>query len=148
MRHFTFVFLMLVGVAHAQQPAPRTTPIPPSKTKAESKPETPAITEPEYPLNLEKVGLTLPDTEDQELKRILTSPKTIFYKLPSVWQQFIPASKIEHNNLTLGTKSYSTTQPVWGVYFAPFLSDFNANPLFPWETLRSLHSVNPVVESE
>lgn len=141
MKTCAFIVLMLFGVvAQAQQ----TTPIPPRKGTVlkTAVPVKEAVVEPEYPLDLARVGLTLPETEDQELNRIFKSPRTIFYKLPSIWQHYIPASHIEHSNLTLGTKSYTTTQPKWGIYFAPFLSDFNANPLFPWETTIGLNSTH------
>lgn len=96
----------------------------------------------EYPVNLTNLQLSMPVTSDVELKRILDDPKTIFYKLPPVWQHYIPSSKIEWTNVTLGTKKYFYTDPVWGIYFATFLGDFNANPLFPWETTIGLNSAH------
>jgi hypothetical protein len=123
------VFVALLPSIALAQTKPKD-PVPPAKK---------VVTEPEYPLDLEKIGLTLPYTTDTELQRLLTSKKTIFYKLPSVWQHYIPASRIEHSNLTLGTKSYSYREATWGIYFSPFLSDFNANRLFPWETTAGLN---------
>lgn len=93
-----------------------------------------------YPLDLQVLGLKLPEVDDLELNDILKSPDTIFYKFPQVWQHYIPSSRIEYNNLTLGTKSYSTTDPVWGIFYSSHNSDFNANPLFPWETTVGLNS--------
>jgi len=126
------LLLFLCSASMAQQ----RDPVPPRQT---AKSQAPPVFEPEYPLDLKKIPLTLPYTTDPELKRLLESPKTIFYKLPPIWQHFIPASRIEHNNLTLGTKNYTFTQATWGIYYAPFLSDFNANPLFPWETTIGLN---------
>lgn len=143
MRSLILLFILLPSLAMAQT-RPRTSaptpkdPVPPAK-----KP----VFEPEYPLDLKRVGLTLPHTSDPELRRLLSSPKTIFYKLPAVWQHYIPASQIEHTNLTLGTKSYTTQQAIWGIYFAPFLSDFNANPLFPWETTAGLNDSQKETEN-
>lgn len=94
----------------------------------------------DYPLDLKTLGLVLPKVDDPELNEILQSPDTIFYKLPQVWQHYIPSSRIEYNNLTLGTKSYSNTDSVWGLYYSSHNSDFNANPLFPWETTVGLNS--------
>lgn len=94
----------------------------------------------DYPLDLEKIGITLPVVEDKELKEIFDNKNTIFYKLPQVWQHWIPSSRIERNNLTLGEKSYTNTPYVWGIYFPEFLPDFNANHLFPWETTIGLNT--------
>lgn len=113
-----------------------------SVSSAQTKEPTPADPESFYPVSLEDLALKLPETNDLELKRILTSSKTIFYKLPPVWQHFIPSSKIEWSNLTLGTKSYFNTDPVWGLYHSSFNGDFNANPLFPWETTIGLNSTH------
>lgn len=115
--------------ALAQQlPAPR--------TAAPSKVETPAE---EYPLDLKKLDLTLPNTNDRELTRLFTSRNTVFYKLPPVWQHYVPSSRIEQNNLTLGTKSFYSTQPIWAIYYATYNPDFHANFNFPWETTVGLN---------
>lgn len=103
----------------------------------------PAAQDPDnYPLILADLDLKLPETRDIELQRLLTSPKTVFYKLPQVWQHFIPSSRIEWSNLTLGTKQYFNTDPVWGVFYSSYLPDFNANPLFPWETTVGLNTAH------
>ena len=65
----------------------------------------------DYPLNLSKIGLTLPDTADPELKRLFTSSRTIFYKLPQVWQHYVPASRIEYKNVTLKELKYFRVTP-------------------------------------
>lgn len=117
--------LALATVAAAQQPAAK----PPVKPPAE-----------DYPLDLVKIGVAMPETSDPELLRLLTSPRTIFYKLPQAWQHYIPASKIERNNLTTGVKSYFMTEATWGLYAPTVLPEFNANALFPWETTIGLNS--------
>lgn len=131
---FFFGFLLCSAVAFGQGKTP-------TQTKPATTP-TPADPESFYPVNLDDLELKLPETADPELKKILGNPKTIFYKLPQVWQHYIPSSKIEWSNLTLGTKSYFNTDAVWGVYYSSFNGDFNANPLFPWETTIGLNSVH------
>lgn len=98
-----------------------------------------APAEPEYPVNLEKLGVTLPTTQDAELQRVLRDPQTIFYKLKSAWQHYIPPSRVEHVNTTLGMRSYSIQDMKWGVFYSTFSADFNANPLFPWDTTAGLN---------
>lgn len=93
----------------------------------------------EYPLDLNKIGVSLPATTDSELSRLFESKRTIFYKLAPVWQHYIPAGKVEHINLVTGVKSYTHTKAVWGLFYAPFLADYNANPLFPWDTTAGLN---------
>lgn len=94
----------------------------------------------DYPLDLNKIGLKLPDTTSDELRRILSSRTTIFYKLPQVWQHYVPASRIEYNNVTLNTKTYYNTKQVYGVYFSTYAPDFHANSNFPWETTVGLNT--------
>lgn len=136
MRCFYFCLLILIcSVAHGQttkKPAPVPTTAPATKDDPESY----------YPINLVDLDLKMPDTSDSELRRLLLNPKTIYYKLPQAWQHFIPSSRIEWNNLTLGTKQYFNTDPVWGIFRSTYLPDFNANPLFPWETTVGLNSAH------
>ncbi len=94
----------------------------------------------EYPLNLEKEGIQLPWVYDTKLREILRSKRTIFYKLPEVYQFYIPPSQIKHVNLTLGTETYTTQRAVYGVYYTEFLSLFNANADFPWEGTVGLNA--------
>lgn len=112
-------------------------PLPGPRTAERSKPEKSSD---DYPLDLNKAGISLPIVEDPQLKTIFDNRNTIFYKLPQVWQHWIPSSRIERNNLTLGEKSYTNTPYVWGIYFSGFLPDFNANNLFPWETTIGLNT--------
>lgn len=95
-----------------------------------------------YPLDLQRVGLTLPKTTSPELQRIYNSKSTIFYKLPQVWQHYIPPSTVEVNNITLGTKSLHTTKPVHAVYFSSWQPAWHANHNFPWETTAGLNSIH------
>lgn len=93
-----------------------------------------------YPLDLGKLGIKLPRIiSDPRMDHILHSPRTIFYKLPQVFQQYVPARRVEHKDLTLGGSNYSITRAVWGVYKTSFRPEFNANLDFPWETTVGLN---------
>lgn len=134
MRYFLFVFFSLsVPLLAQQMPPPKAKSLPPVPVKATTGPVF------EYPLDLAKFGLTLPATENAELRRLLDSQNTVFYKLAPVWQHYVPSSQIEYNNLTLQTKSYYNTKLVYGVYFTTFSPDFHANHNFPWETTVGLN---------
>lgn len=93
-----------------------------------------------YPLNLEQMGITIPRlADDRKLDRILHGPTVIYYKLPQCYQLFTPASRTEHKNLTLGASHFTTVRANWGLFKTSFLSEFNANPDFPWETTIGLN---------
>lgn len=93
-----------------------------------------------YPLDLAREGLVVPRViGDTKIDRRLSDPRTVYYKLPQVWQHWVPAAKVEHRNVTLGTVHYTRTPPIWGIFKTSFLADFNANPDFPWETTFGLN---------
>ncbi len=94
----------------------------------------------QYPLDVAGSGLTLPRVEDREIDRALRSPKTVFYKLPQVYQHYIPFSRVEIKNPVLGTLQYSFQKPVFGIHPASYLADFNANADFPWEATIGLNA--------
>ena len=93
-----------------------------------------------YPLDLQKIGIRLPRTNDPELRRLFTSTGTVFYKLPQVWQHYVPASRIEEKNLTTGETAYYTRSHRYGLYHASYLPEFHANANFPWETTVGLNT--------
>lgn len=93
----------------------------------------------EYPLDLQKIGLRLPKTKDANLGYWFGDERTVFYKLPSVYQQYIPAATVTSVNEVTGQASYSQTQRKWGIFAASFQGEFNANPLFPWDTTAGLN---------
>ena len=98
--------------------------------------------DPNYPLDLKALGIRLPMIADRVMSDKLNDPRTVFYKLPQVYQHFIPGSRVEHRNLTLGTITYTTTNPTWGIYFTSYLQTFNANKDFPWEgTIGLNHAI-------
>ena len=93
----------------------------------------------DYPLDLSKINIKLPTTEDEELNNLLHSERTIYYKLPQTYQFFHPSTVIEHKNLTLGTTYQTTTKEVFGLYFSSYLPEFNVNKFFPWDTTFGLN---------
>jgi hypothetical protein len=93
-----------------------------------------------YPLDLNSIGLTLPESEDQELNRLLKDNNTIFYKMPQVWQHYVPSSTTQETNLTLGTTIYKTKKSIWNLYSVKYNPDSHANFNFPWETTAGLNS--------
>lgn len=93
----------------------------------------------EYPLDLQKIGLTLPKTRDANLAYWFASDRTVFYKLPSAYQQYIPASVVTTENAATGHKSQALIQRKWGIYKSTFQSDFNGNLLFPWDAPAGLN---------
>jgi hypothetical protein len=94
-----------------------------------------------YPLDLNSINLKLPKVEDQKLDLILKDKDTVFYKLKQVWQHYVPPSKVEHVNQTLGTKTYTTNDLVWGLYYSTYNPDAHANFNFPWETTVGLNTI-------
>ena len=68
-----------------------------------------------YPLTVENSSLKLPTSSVRPLQEILEDERTVFYKLPQVWQQWIPGQP-------------SLVLPV------EVMSEHNANLEFPWET--------------
>jgi hypothetical protein len=93
-----------------------------------------------YPLDLDRLGIQMPRIEDNaKLDRLLHGPTIIYYKLPQCYQLFTPASRTEHRNLTLGASTFTTMRANWGLFKTSFLSEFNANPDFPWETTIGLN---------
>ena len=130
-----FLFLMAFSISQVSADRPRSlVPVPPVGSVKESS------SFPDYPLDPRKLGITLPETHDPFLKKILTSKTTIFYKLPQIWQHWIPSSVIERRNLTTGLVTHYTTNPIFGIHRASYLPEFNANGLFPWETTIGLNS--------
>ena len=93
----------------------------------------------DYPLDLNKIGITLPVTNDENLNELLNSARTVYYKFPQTYQFFQPSSVVEHKNLTLGTTYQTKTKEVFGLYFSSYLPEFNANTFFPWETTFGLN---------
>jgi len=67
----------------------------------------------QYPLDLASANFTLPKTSDERLAKVLTSPSTVFYKIPRYYQ--------------LKSSRYQ------GVFEAHYLRDHNANLDFPWD---------------
>lgn len=94
-----------------------------------------------YPLDLKSINLNLPKIQDQNLDKILKDKNTVFYKLRQVWQHYVPPSRVEHFNETLGTKTYTTNNLVWGLYYSTFNPDAHANFNFPWETTVGLNTI-------
>ena len=78
-----------------------------------------------YPLNLSEENIKLPRTNDEFLANVLYNRRTIYYKLPQVYQF--------HN--------YPHTTN-YGIYYTDFLKDFNANLDFPWETTVGLNTAH------
>lgn len=80
----------------------------------------------QYPYDLYKNDLKLPRVYDESLSQILSSPNTIYYKLPMAWQHYTPGV-------------------VWdGFYYEPYLDFFNANKFFPWETTFGLNAYEKI----
>lgn len=128
MKLYLIAFLSLTEICYCQSPTPK------QLSQSKKSNET-------YPLDLKSENIVLPDTEDPELIRVLKDKNTVFYKLPQVWQHFVPASQIEEKNLTLGTVSYKNTDLIWGIYSVNVNPDSHANFNFPWETTAGLNSV-------
>lgn len=126
---YLIAFLLIINVSFAQnyieKAIPKVTP-----TKQGDN---------DYPLNLNKIGIKLPNTKDETLKNLLSDSRTIFYKFPQSFQFFQPSSKVEHKNLTLGTTYLTTTKEIFGIYFSTYLPEYNANTFFPWETTVGLN---------
>ena len=143
MKKFILIALFLCTPAYSQnyiedkikkEPAPAQ---PAQQTYIENAKNTTASVkqgEYDYPLDLNKLGIKLPSTQDEALNNLLYSSQTIYYKLPQTYQFFQPSSTVEHKNLTLGTTYQTTTKEVFGFYLSTYLPEFNANSLFPWET--------------
>lgn len=130
----SFLMLVLIGTTVWGQKLPD-----PKQPVKQTTKETSKVLE-DYPLDLKKVGLKLPEVTDPQLRQIFNNSNTVFYKLPQVWQHWIPGSRIERNNLTLNEKSYVYEPYIWGIYFSDYLPEFNANKLFPWETTVGLNT--------
>ena len=76
----------------------------------------------DYPLNLSKIKLALPEMENNDFAALLRNPRrTVFYKLPQVYQRQVSAN---------ASALFSTD----------VLRDFNANLDFPWETTIGLNT--------
>jgi len=110
------------------------TPIPRAKSSTLPVPTTAKIDDKSgYPLSLVNEGLRLPPVADAVMKTVLDSKRTIFYKLPRVYQQYNPPSQVEHRHAETGRITYTTNPGNWGIYYSSFLPDFNGNHAFPWE---------------
>lgn len=93
-----------------------------------------------YPVSPAALGITIPRIiGDTKVDRRLNDPRTVYYKLPPIWQHWVPASRTEHRNRALGSVYHTQTPAVWGVHPTSFLADFNANPDFPWEVTFGLN---------
>jgi len=95
----------------------------------------------DYPLNLDNLRISLPETKDPVLEKILKDKDTIFYKLPQVWQHFFPAAKIEEKNTVTGNIFIRYTKSIWNIHDISFNPDAHANLNFPWETTAGLNSI-------
>lgn len=98
----------------------------------------------EYPIDLAKYQLTLPKTKDADLAFWFASDRTVFYKLPSAYQQYIPAAVITAKNAATGQESQTLVSRKWGIYKSTFQSDFNGNLLFPWDAPAGLNESRKV----
>lgn len=94
----------------------------------------------DYPIDMGKLGLVMPSIlDDSKIDRVLRDPRTVYYKLPQAYQQWVPGRRVEHKDVTLGTSYFTSTAPVWGVYKTSFRPQLNANPDFPWEVTVGLN---------
>lgn len=98
-----------------------------------------------YPFDISTFNI--PKTSDAELKRILEDKSTIFYKLPQIWQHYVPPSEIEHRNLTLLTTTRTVNPMIWALYHVDYKPDSHANFNFPWETTIGLNSIKKESDS-
>lgn len=93
-----------------------------------------------YPVSLAKLGIVLPRiVGDTAVDRRLNDTRTVFYRLPQVFQQWVPAGKIEQRDAALGTTTYIERPAVWGILSTSVLPEFNANRDFPWESTFGLN---------
>ena len=95
----------------------------------------------EYPMDLKKHGIVVPAIDGDEVSEAIKSPDTIFYRLPKAWQHYVPATRIEHRNLTTQEVTYSNSKKIWGIYTPQVLQSFNANLDFPWEGTVGLNTI-------
>jgi hypothetical protein len=79
-----------------------------------------------YPMRLEAIGLRLPAVQDRRLGDILADQRTIFYRLPQLYQ----ALYRQHGNVH------------YGVWWSQFQPEFHANTDFPWETTLGLNAAH------
>lgn len=88
----------------------------------------------EYPLNLNKLQIRMPTTKDNRLADVLYDRRTIYYKLPQVYQHYINVEELAREGYnTRGLRSQ------YAVYETTVHQDFNANRDFPWETTIGLN---------
>lgn len=69
----------------------------------------------------------------------LNDPRTVFYRLPQTYQQWVPAARVESKDEATGAVSVTSRPARWGIYAASVLSEFNANGDFPWESTFGLN---------
>jgi hypothetical protein len=93
-----------------------------------------------YPLDLAKLGIVLPRIiGDTYIDRKLHDLRTVFYRLPQVYQQWVPATRVEQKDLATGAVTYTERPAAWGIYSTDVNPQLNANGDFPWESTFGLN---------
>lgn len=94
-----------------------------------------------YPLDVRSFGVRLPDIEQNEIGKRIKSGDVIWYKLPQMWQHYVPAGRIEKKHSAFDRVTWELVGARWGVYSVAFRSELNANKDFPWEGTVGLNAV-------
>lgn len=89
---------------------------------------------PQYPLDLNYLGVKVPRfVEPMEIERRMLDRETVYYKLPPVWQHYVPPVELTVSSGDLQMQGKQRVKPKWGFYYVTHKPELNANLDFPWE---------------